>query len=1261
MTAETGVPTRRIVRSPLLSVAVGPTPGLTAEWTHGLVPVGTREVAAGQVVELHVTVEAAARPIGETTAVRFDIVTEAHEITKADADRIVRLMTPTVAGPQDGLATERLAPVVRTLTPDEAIGAAAEAFRREHPDDVATQLLVARETSDEGRVHLVAWWTVARPGGAPGVGITFAVDIDGSLRGTTTEPLHVGEGAADTGTIQLVLQHEDGSPMRGADVAATFSSRTVGGITDEDGRLALDVPAAEDEVFSVLLRSYPITFVAAPGPVAPPAEEPSPGESPLAGAEPGASPAEGPSPVLEPPTVTEPRPTDSRPEVATVFAFDSAFPGPAVLARLRAVAAKSEAFPDRPVMVFGHTDRAGSVSYNQGLSERRARAIAALLSADRDAFDALAVEERWEIGAYQAMLHGLGCNPGPIDGQRGPMVEAAVRAFQAEYNEGVFHRGPVARAHPDLGIDGKLGSDTQAAIRDSYVTLAPHLPPERFAEPSMAGCGKAHPVSERDADNRRAVVAFVAPAAEPGDAPCDAYESLVGELPTDLHGPRFVDFAWLRAEGGPIHLSAATTVPDGTPVQFTVIRCEQRVPTPLPESSTVEAPPTLGPTLATLAGIIKGGVAFARWTPPAGENLLDPERWLVDLDVELEVTDETADTSPGDGDPGSAEGLLAAIGVHPPVFLVEANGHWAISGPPGARLDRLRFSDEDHLEGMGLGSDGSLVPFTTLGGHAAGAGSTAVLAVGISERSLDLAVALPPPPPPPPQAPVLDPTRWGPIIATSSSAFSRVRTANAVKSLVDGWDTYREMVAAIRTAVSEEHFIYLLGWSLVDDFDLLAPRPAPGATARPTPAPPGSETIQKLFADASARRVQVRAMLWDQVGTANSAQVRRISALPTGAAILDNETPHPIVSFGSHHQKVLVVKGSEGLIAFVGGLDINNDRTEPVGSGHGNPQHDDHCRIVGPAAFDLLQTFILRWDHHPGSPAIDTAKGALLGRAEPVPAPITTPPPGSSSIPGTCSVRIARTFNPTTGRGPARCERDIQDLLVLSIRSARRFIYIEDQYLVNRLAAVELNRAVRRLQHVTMLTTASEILVGSGEFGSGGLPCAWKMRRDFVADLIAGLGPADVAKLRIFILVTPPPTAVPPVFGFHTYVHAKSWVFDDELAVIGSANVNRRSWTHDSEVNAFVFDDARPTGSGLTFAQQYRMQLWAEHLDVAPAVVADGVTSAGMWLSPSARAHVRRYDPTASSDRVPDFVCSGLLNRIDPSMTCPQPLVAAVP
>jgi phosphatidylserine/phosphatidylglycerophosphate/cardiolipin synthase-like enzyme len=59
-------------------------------------------------------------------------------------------------------------------------------------------------------------------------------------------------------------------------------------------------------------------------------------------------------------------------------------------------------------------------------------------------------------------------------------------------------------------------------------------------------------------------------------------------------------------------------------------------------------------------------------------------------------------------------------------------------------------------------------------------------------------------------------------------------------------------------------------------------------------------------------------------------------------------------------------------------------------------------------------------------------------------------------------------------------------------------------------------------------------------------------------------------------------------------VHAKVCVIDDVWATVGSDNLNRRSWTHDSELSCAVLDD---TGE---FARDLRLRLIREHLDRAP-------------------------------------------------------------
>ena len=77
--------------------------------------------------------------------------------------------------------------------------------------------------------------------------------------------------------------------------------------------------------------------------------------------------------------------------------------------------------------------------------------------------------------------------------------------------------------------------------------------------------------------------------------------------------------------------------------------------------------------------------------------------------------------------------------------------------------------------------------------------------------------------------------------------------------------------------------------------------------------------------------------------------------------------------------------------------------------------------------------------------------------------------------------------------------------------------------------------------------------------------------------------------------------------GTPIYVHAKVCVIDDVWACAGSANLNRRSWSHDRELSCAVLDDTRdereprdPAGLGdgaRRFARDLRLRLLREHLD----------------------------------------------------------------
>lgn len=107
-------------------------------------------------------------------------------------------------------------------------------------------------------------------------------------------------------------------------------------------------------------------------------------------------------------------------------------------------------------------------------------------------------------------------------------------------------------------------------------------------------------------------------------------------------------------------------------------------------------------------------------------------------------------------------------------------------------------------------------------------------------------------------------------------------------------------------------------------------------------------------------------------------------------------------------------------------------------------------------------------------------------------------------------------------------------------------------------------------------------------------------------------------------------------------------VFDDQYAIIGSANNNRRSLTNDSEIGVGVYDESTNSQASYTFAHRLRISLWAEHLNMntpsAHAQLADGVASAGHWLL--AGTQVAEFDENGGFD---DLIKTRIpLGAIDP-------------
>jgi len=460
-----------------------------------------------------------------------------------------------------------------------------------------------------------------------------------------------------------------------------------------------------------------------------------------------------------------------------------------------------------------------------------------------------------------------------------------------------------------------------------------------------------------------------------------------------------------------------------------------------------------------------------------------------------------------------------------------------------------------------------------------------------------------------------------------------VRQGNEVKYLIDGKEAFQDMVDAIESATnSEEHFIYFLNWWFDDSFDLPKRRINQFTTL--------SELLS-LASGSGGRGVMVRAMLWDQLRSQqNDAEVANINSLINGAAIRDNRgnesVPVPLIRdlpyhVGSQHQKVLCVNGENGLIAFCGGIDFNADRIQSqvelaANREHiqsGAPMHDVHCRIRGPAASDMLRTFVERWNDHPdGIEHNQSDKGPLI-----VPDDVT-------QSYGSHIVQISRTFGDNGYAFAPDGERTAREMIRHAIDQAKRFIYVEDQYFVGNPEVQEsliqaLNNGIRYL--IVLIT----------HWRISDLPLVQQHRREFISRLRQADNDGQGNRVQVFYLVPEGVSDEELATGAvpHTYVHAKTWIIDDEFAVIGSVNTNRRSWSHDSEIAAGIYDTSSSKLLTYRLAHWLRIKLWQEHLNMrsaeGAAELADGVSSTVHWLHRPPGARVQPYDINEQGDVAP--------------------------
>jgi phosphatidylserine/phosphatidylglycerophosphate/cardiolipin synthase-like enzyme len=451
---------------------------------------------------------------------------------------------------------------------------------------------------------------------------------------------------------------------------------------------------------------------------------------------------------------------------------------------------------------------------------------------------------------------------------------------------------------------------------------------------------------------------------------------------------------------------------------------------------------------------------------------------------------------------------------------------------------------------------------------------------------------------------------------------------NAVIAYDYGVCAFADMADAIATATEPTHKICVLGW-WVDPFTRM------------------KDGNGGLLSDLlSASKAEIRGMFWSN--KQNGPITTFLNARSNGAAILDNKLPFARLAAsqsgvrgGIHHQKLLVVSGSSGLIAFAGGMDINPSRVN-VTPGGIEPLHDVQLRLIGPEAANLLKVFSERWLDHPDSSALDQTKfkkarfevdreftAAARSGATPD-LPTATRPVGTKNDTDH-AVTVGRTYAnlPKFTSAPQETysfapsgEQTAWKIVQSAIQRARQFIYIEDQYFVSRRVKAEL---VKKLQDpafqfllVLMQDSSSFESSSATKLSDNEFPYLIAARNEIRTDLLA----AD-PKRKKWGMYTLRASADPNRQKFcGSYVHSKIMLMDDDFAVIGSANVDDRGYTFDTEIVVGVTDDPQGRASRQHFAQNLRLNLWHKHLGVGQAWLFNWRKGLGYWLKPPPEAMI---------------------------------------
>ena len=400
--------------------------------------------------------------------------------------------------------------------------------------------------------------------------------------------------------------------------------------------------------------------------------------------------------------------------------------------------------------------------------------------------------------------------------------------------------------------------------------------------------------------------------------------------------------------------------------------------------------------------------------------------------------------------------------------------------------------------------------------------------------------------------------------------------------LVDGDCYFRAVRAAILAA---RHEVLIAGWDIDSRVRLRA------GDGDPDPGAP--EPLKALLCHAVAKRPQlrIRILLWDY--TLLFAKDREpLPMLVWGWSmpeqiefVMDDEAP----AEASHHEKIIVV---DDTIAFCGGIDLANkrwdtsdhvvddpERVDVTGVRY-DPFHDIALMVDGTAARALGDVFRERWHGLGGANLAPVA-----ATADPWPAFVE---PDIRDAP----VGISRTRPAYLGRPEVR---EVERLYLRSIQSARRLIYVENQFLTASCVASAL------AEHLHRVPALEAILVTSRQGHDWLEEQAMGAARNRFLNHVLGHGVPERTRCLY--------PALPTDGGrVALKVHSKAMFVDDRLARIGSSNISNRSMGLDTECDLAIEAESPEHRAAIA---RMRNRLIGEHLGLSADAVAAGLESCG--------------------------------------------------